>query len=244
MRIPRLFIDLPLSPGEMVSVPRDKAHHLSHVLRMHTGSSIILFNNSGNEFESVIVELTKKNAEVEVTKSSQIDNESLLKITLCLAIARGQHMDYSIQKAVELGVNKIIPVMSEFSNVKLQDDRVQNKISHWQNIIISATEQCGRTRLTELMSPVSFKESLVSVDSLTTRMILHPGSKQAMPAISVDNNQLTLMIGPEGGFSDAELNEAIEQNVIPVNLGPRILRAETAVVSALSNAQQLWGDLN
>lgn len=243
MRIPRLFIDLALANGEMVSLPRDKAHHLSHVLRMHAGDAIILFNGSGYEFDSVIVELTKKSATVEIKESRQLENESSLKITLCLAISRAQHMDFSIQKAVELGVNKIIPVMSEFSNVRLQDSRVQNKLTHWQNIIISATEQCGRSRLTQLQNPVSFSEYLAS-DVLTTRLILHPSSPQAMPAITVDNNQLTLMVGPEGGFSDYEVNEAIEKDCFPISLGPRILRTETAVVSALSNAQQLWGDLN
>lgn len=243
MRIPRLYIDLPLSSGETVCLPRDKAHHLSHVLRMRADDAIRLFNNTGYEFDSTIIELTKKTAQVEIKEAHRVDNESPLKITLCLAIARGQHMDYSIQKAVELGVNKIVPVMSEFSNVKLQDDRVQSKMTHWQNIIINATEQCGRNRLTELMNPISFSECL-TIDDLTSRLILHPGSKQAMSEIFVDNSQLILIIGPEGGFSSTEVNEAIEKNAIPVSLGPRILRAETAVVSALSNAQQLWGDLN
>jgi 16S rRNA (uracil1498-N3)-methyltransferase len=243
MRTPRLFIDMKLSSGETASLPDDKAHHLSHVLRMHSGDAIKLFNDSGYEFDSIIVRLTKKNAEVEIRESHRIDNESSLNITLYLAIARGQHMDFSIQKAVELGVNKIIPVMSEFSNVKLQASRVQNKRTHWRNIIINATEQCGRNRLTQLLDPVSFSECLAS-DESTTRLILHPGSQRAMSAITVDNNQLTLMVGPEGGFSDYEVNEAIEKDYIPVSLGPRILRTETAVVSALSNAQQLWGDLN
>ncbi len=243
MRIPRLFIDLALSSGETISLPRDKAHHLSQVLRMRSGDAIKLFNDSGYEFDSIIVGLTKKNTEVKIGKSYQVDNESLLNITLCLAISRAQHMDLSIQKAVELGVNKIVPVMSEFSNVKLQGSRVQNKLTHWQNIIINATEQCGRNRLTQLLNPVSFSECL-TLDALTTRLILHPGSQQAMPEITVDNNQLILMVGPEGGFNDVEVNEAIEKDYIPISLGPRILRTETAVISALSNAQQLWGDLN
>jgi 16S rRNA (uracil1498-N3)-methyltransferase len=243
MRIPRLFIDLELLSGETVSLPRDKVHHLSHVLRMHSGDAIKLFNDSGYEFDSVVVELTKKNAEVEIRASHQVDNESSLNITLYLAISRAQHMDFSIQKAIELGVNKIVPVKSEFSNVKIQASHVQNKLRHWKNIIISATEQCGRSRLTQLLSPVSFSECL-ALDVLTTRLILHPGSQQAMPEITVDNNKLVLMVGPEGGFSDFEVNEAIEKDYLPISLGPRILRTETAVISALSNAQQLWGDLN
>lgn len=152
-------------------------------------------------------------------------------------------MDISIQKAVELGVHTIVPVMSEFSNVKLKDDRLQNKLTHWQNIIISAAEQCGRNRLTKILTPQTFCEWLAS-DVSTTRLILHPGSQQSMSAINDANKQLSLMIGPEGGFSDNEVNQAEEKGYVSINMGPRILRTETAVISAVSNAQQLWGDLN
>ncbi len=242
MRIPRLFIDRALSSGETIFLPQDKARHISQVLRMRSGDSIKLFNDSGYEFDSKIIGLTKKTVQLEIRTSSQVENESPLNITLCLAIARGQHMDFSIQKAVELGVNKIAPVISEFSNVKLQGNRIKNKLTHWQNIIISAAEQCGRNRLTRLLTPVTYREWLNS-DESTTRIILHPGSQQSMSATEVDNNNLTLMVGPEGGFSDIEINEAKVKGYIPIGLGPRILRTETAVVSALSNAQQLWGDL-
>lgn len=243
MRIPRLFIDLGLSSGETVSLSRDKAHHLSKVLRMRAGNVITLFNNSGYEFDSIIVELTKKSAEVEIRTSRQVENESPLNITLCLAIARAQHMDFSIQKAVELGVNKIVPVITEFSNVKLDDSRVQNKMTHWQNIIINATEQCGRAKLPELLDPISFSECL-AFDVTTTRLILHPSSQEAMSAMTIDNKELILLVGSEGGFSDTEVQAAIEEKYTSISLGPRILRTETAVVSAISNAQQLWGDLN
>ncbi len=184
MRIPRLFIGSTLSVGETLSLPQEKAHHISKVLRMRPGDPILLFNDTGYEFDSRIIELTKKNALVEIGESSQVENESPLNITLCLAIARGQHMDFSIQKAVELGVHKIAPVMSEFSNVKLQDDRTQHKLIHWQNIIISATEQCGKAWLTHLLDPVTFSEWLAS-DLSTTRLILHPGSQEAMSTANV-----------------------------------------------------------
>jgi 16S rRNA (uracil1498-N3)-methyltransferase len=243
MRIPRLYLDQPLSSGDKVSLPRDKAHYLSHVLRVNSGSGIKLFNNTGYEYDALIIELTKKNAEIEIKEAKELDRESSLKITLCLAIARGQHMDYAIQKSVELGVASIIPVVSEFSNVKLRDDRIENKMTHWQNIIISSAEQCGRNRLPTLTKPVSFSECFNN-DISGTRLILQPGSAQAMPSIKITENEITLLIGPEGGFSETEVNEAVEKETIPVSLGPRVLRAETAVVSALSNAQQLWGDLN
>ncbi len=173
----------------------------------------------------------------------QITNESPLTINLCLALARAQQMDFSIQKAVELGVKNIIPVITEFGNVKIQDRRLQNKLTHWQNIIISATEQCGRCILTQIQAPIPFSEWLVMKTS-STRLILQPWCGQAMKTINREHDELTLIIGAEGGFSEHELNQAQTKGCVPISLGPRILRAETAVVSAISNAQQLWGDLN
>ena len=242
MRIPRLYIDLPLSTDELVLLPKEKAHYISHVLRMKTGAAIKLFNNTGYEFDAVIVALSKKNAELEIKEKYQCNNESHLQVTLCLAVSRGQHMDYSIQKAVELGVNTIIPVVSEFSNVKLQADRLQNKMTHWLNIIISAAEQCGRSRLPELVRPVSFSDCLLS-NIPQPLLILQPESKQTMQSVRPKNNKLSMLIGPEGGFSESEIKEACNNSAISINMGPRVLRAETAVVTALSNAQQLWGDL-
>lgn len=243
MQIPRLFIDMPLSSGETVLLPRDKAHYISNVLRMRAGDSIKVFNNLGYEYESSIIDITKKTAQIKLSKSIQIENESPLKITLCLAIARGQHMDFSIQKAVELGVSNIVPVISEFSNVKLEDSRVQNKLTHWQNIIISASEQCGRNTLTRLQKPLDFSKWL-ELDTSMKRLILHPASQQSLSGIDMQDNELSLIIGPEGGFSEHEVKLSEEKGCISISMGPRILRTETAVVAAVSNAQQLWGDLN
>ncbi|GJM05895.1 MAG: ribosomal RNA small subunit methyltransferase E [marine bacterium B5-7] len=243
MRVPRLFIDIPLTTGEIIKLPRDKAHHISHVLRMRIGDAIKLINDSGEDYQSKIIEISKKSAQIEIGESIRVTNESPLTINLCLAVARGQHMDFSIQKAVELGVKNIIPVISRFSNVKIEDDRVHNKLAHWQNIIISATEQCGRSHLTQIQKPVSFTEWL-NLDASKTRLILHPESQQSMLKINLPTNELTLMIGPEGGFSDDEVEQAQGSGCVPISLGPRILRTETAVVCAVSSAQQLWGDLN
>lgn len=243
MRKPRHYIDIAVSANEIITLSKDEAHHIAHVLRMKPGDQIILFSNDGYEYESKIIEITKKQTQIEVGKPCYVENESPLTINLCLAIARGQHMDIAIQKAVELGVKNIIPLISEFSNVKIQDSRKQNKMTHWQNIIISASEQCGRCKLVQLQEPVPFKEWL-GLDRSEQRLILHPGSKHSLSEIDLDNNEVTLMVGPEGGFSENEINQAEGQGCIPVSLGPRILRAETAVISAVSNAQQIWGDLN
>ena len=243
MRVPRVFIDQKVVSGEAIFLSTDKTHHILHVLRLQAGDQIQLFNNSGFEFKAKIIEAKKKAIQVEVGESSECENESPLEIALYLAVSRGPHMDFSIQKAVELGVKVIIPIISEFSNVKLMGHRVDNKIMHWKKIIIGAAEQCGRNTLAELQSPVSFNES-INLHNDSKKLILHPDGEQTMSKINVKNNKLALMIGPEGGFNEAEFQKALDNNYIPVNLGPRILRTETAVVCSLSNAQQLWGDLN
>ena len=243
MRVPRVFIDQKVVPGDSIFLSIDKTHHILHVLRLNVGDQVKLFNNSGFEFIAKIIEVKKKAIRVEVGESSQCENESPLEIALYLAVSRGPHMDFSIQKAVELGVKVIIPIISEFSNVKLTGARVDNKITHWEKIIIGAAEQCGRNTLAELQSPRTFNES-IHLDNNSKKLILHPGVGQTMSKINIKNSKLALMIGPEGGFSDEEFQKALDNNYIPVNLGPRILRTETAVVCSLSNAQQLWGDLN
>ena len=243
MQVSRVFIEQKITTGDIISLPEDKAHHLAHVIRLRVGDKIKLFDNSGFEFEAEIIEITKKVVRVEVKNSNQQKNESPLDITLCLAVSRGQHMDFSIQKAVELGVRKIIPIISEFSNIKLVNNREDNKLIHWQKIIIGATEQCGRSILTELESPITFDES-VGLFTDTTKILLHPGAEQKISEIDIKNGKIIIMSGPEGGFSDDEFKKALDNNYTAVNVGPRVLRAETAVVCGLSIAQQLWGDLN
>ena len=127
--------------------------------------------------------------------------------------------------------------------MKIQDSRKQNKMTHWRNIIINATEQCGRSMLTQIQEPILFNEWL-GLSTSCNRLILHPGSNQPLSAVNIENKEVTLVIGPEGGFSKQEIRQARDQDCTPISLGPRILRTETAVVSAVSNAQHIWGDLN
>ena len=243
MRIPRLYVDQPLQVDRQIELPQDKTHYISNVLRMHVGGAVKLFNDSDEEFDATLIELKKRAAVINVTGSVTSVRESPLKIMLGLGVSRGQHMDFAIQKAVELGVYEIVPVLTEFSNIKIQDSRKENKLSHWRNIIISATEQCGRTRLTKLREPVNYNEYL-GREGISTRLIFHPGNSQILENVKLADNSLTLLIGPEGGFSDKEINLAGQKNYVVAGLGPRILRAETAVVTALSVCQHKWGDLN
>ena len=243
MRIPRLFVNQSLHAGSQVELAQDKAHHIAHVLRMRIGDSVRLFNDGDEEFDAVLVDLKKKSAVINIEKCTQVKRESPLKIILAIGISRGQHMDYAIQKAVELGVTEIVPVLTEFGNVKIYADRKDNKLSHWQNIIINASEQCGRTSLTRLSEPISYSKFL-SINKTATRLIFHPGNSQTIESVKIIDNNVILLIGPEGGFSDKEIEMADENGYIKVSLGPRVLRAETAVVAALSVCQHRWGDLN
>ena len=243
MRIPRLYIDQELHVGADIILAQDKTHHVANVLRMRAGDKVKLFNGNDSECLSTLKELNKKNAVINVEECVSVNKESNLKIILGLGISRGQHMDYSIQKSVELGVNEIVPVLTEFSNVKIQDSRKENKLSHWRSIIINATEQCGRTQITKLSAPLTYREYLEKIKSKTC-FIFHPGDNKALEKVKIEDNEVTILVGPEGGFSEDEINMAKDKNYIEVCMGPRVLRAETAVVTALSICQYRWGDLS
>tara|TARA_Y100000741_G_scaffold365015_2_gene358416 strand:- start:5633 stop:6364 length:732 start_codon:yes stop_codon:yes gene_type:complete len=243
MRVPRVYIEEKIYSGEITSLSSDKAHHILHVLRLRVGDQVKLFDNSGLQFNAHIVETEKRAVHVKVEEQEECLDESSLDITLCLAVSKGQHMDFSIQKAVELGVKNITPIISEYSNVKLVGDRETNKLTHWKKIIVGATEQSGRGLLTKIESPVAFDEAIESHDEVT-KILLYPGAEKSMSDIEIKERKLILMVGSEGGFSDFEFQKAMDNNFVPVNVGPRILRAETAVVCGVSLAQQLWGDLN
>lgn len=243
MRIPRLYIDQSVHSESQINLSQEKTHYISNVLRLRIGDPVKLFNDNDQEFDAKLISVTKKTAVLDVEASHEVHRESPLRVTLGIGISRGQHMDYSIQKAVELGVYQIVPILSEFSNVKLQDSRKGNKLSHWRNIMISATEQCGRTRLAKLAEPLSYHDYLNKDDSLT-RLILHPEDNESLQGITINKNSLTLLVGPEGGFSKAEVGLAKDKGYRVAGLGPRILRAETAVVTAMSLCQHQWGDLS
>ena len=242
MRIPRLYLEQNIEIDSVIDLPADKAHYVRHVLRMRKGDKLVLFNGNEYEITCELIELDKKMARIEVLELCHVERESPLNITLALGISRSQHMDFALQKAVELGVSQIVPLSTEFSNVRLQDGRIANKLSHWNNIIISAAEQCGRTQLPKLFSPQLLND-WINNECDKTCLLLHPVAELSLESISMSDNTLTLLVGPEGGFSESEIKLAIEKDIVPVKLGPRILRTETAVVSVLSLAQQRWGDL-
>lgn len=242
MRISRLYTQQGLQQGTTVQLVSEQAHYLANVLRAQTGDSVRLFNGGDEEYEARLVALTKKQAVLEILSVVSRQCESPLQLNVAIGIARGAHMDLAIQKAVELGVTRIMPLITEYSNVKIKRDRVQNKMTHWSNIIVSATEQCGRTRLTQIAEPVRLDEFLVSeLDG--QRLLFHPEAETTIAELDGKPDNVTLLIGPEGGFSGDEVNLARQHGCLSLYLGPRVLRAETAVVAAVACCQGQWGDL-
>ncbi|MNZ88251.1 Ribosomal RNA small subunit methyltransferase E [compost metagenome] len=238
MRLSRFFIDAPLSLGQH-ELPEAQAHYIGRVLRHAAGDAVQLFDGSGQEYLGELIEVGKKNVRVELREQFAGLAESPLRIHLGQGLSRGERMDWAIQKATELGVAEITPIVSERCEVRLKDERADKRLAHWRQIAISACEQCGRSVLPVIHPPLSLAEWL-DTTAADLRLVLHPVAEplasHARPA------SLAFLIGPEGGLSDAEVDQAKGAGYHAARLGPRVLRTETAPVVALSVAQQLWGD--
>lgn len=238
MRLSRFFIDAPLTLDQQ-ALPEAQAHYIGRVLRHAVGDAVQLFDGSGQEFRGELIEVGKKAVRVELRERFDGQAESPLRIHLGQGLSRGERMDWAIQKAVELGVAEITPIVSERCEVRLKDERADKRLAHWRQVAISACEQCGRSTLPVIHAPLPLGEwmSLLEAD---LKLVLHP---VAEPLTShVRPRTLAFLIGPEGGLSDAEVDQATAQDFHAARLGPRVLRTETAPVVALSVAQQLWGD--
>lgn len=238
MRLSRFFIDAPLSLGRH-ELPEAQAHYIGRVLRLAAGDAVQLFDGSGREFVGELVEVGKKSVQVELREELAGLAESPLRIHLGQGLSRGERMDWAIQKATELGVAHITPIVSERCEVRLKDERADKRLAHWQQIAISACEQCGRSVLPAIHPPMLLGDWLARTEA-ELKLVLHP---IAEPLTShVRPATLAFLIGPEGGLSEAEVAEAQRAGYQAARLGPRVLRTETAPVAALSVAQQLWGD--
>lgn len=238
MRLSRFFIDAPLSLGRQ-QLPEAQAHYIGRVLRLAAGDAVQLFDGSGHEYRGALVEVGKKSVEVELDEQLAGLAESPLRIHLGQGLSRGERMDWAIQKATELGVAEITPIVSERCEVRLKDERADKRLAHWRQIAISACEQCGRSVLPIIHAPLGLSDWLAQTEA-ELKLVLHPVAEplsgHARPAT------LAFLIGPEGGLGDAEVAAAQRAGYQAARLGPRVLRTETAPVVALSVAQQLWGD--
>lgn len=241
MRVPRLHLDETLSEGMDVVLTDDQHHYLSNVLRLVVGSTLHLFNARCGEFTARIYSSKKRELALTVDRRVAEFVEPELRIDLVLGISRGDRMDYAIQKSVELGVSSIVPMHSEFGEVRIkQSDRLARKLQHWRRIAVSASEQSGRLDIPEISTPAEFGDCLEGRSDQPV-VLFDPAGEISVKQLPVDW-ALTVMIGPEGGFSPAELKQAKASACHLVQLGPRVLRTETAPVAALAALQVLYGD--
>jgi 16S rRNA (uracil1498-N3)-methyltransferase len=240
MRISRLYQSIALQHGETIELDDDSAHYVRTVLRLKKGSAIIVFNNQGGEFAGAILEASRKRVVIDINEWIARDVESNLQVNFGLAISKGSRMDFAIQKSVELGVNDITPLVTERSVVRLTDDSKQQKIRHWQKIAQHAAEQSGRTLVPAVNDVLKLADWIGNQVGL--RIFLDPRAQKKLTELQPEQEQMTLLAGPEGGFSESERDTAKESGFIPVQLGSRILRSETAALAALAAAQTLWGD--
>ena len=226
---------------DVLSLKGESAHYLTRVLRLKNGQDLILFNNSGSEWEAQILKATKRQVDVKLLSKKSIQSESPLDITLLQSISRSQRMDFVMQKATELGVNKIIPMTTQNTVVRLNESNIENKMRHWKKIIISAAEQSGRVRLPEIIEPEVFSKQLLNHFKSPQSYFLDTTGENSFSSKKI--SKTTLVVGPEGGFSNIEKETAIDSGYKIIKTGPRLLRTETAPIMAISILQYLYGDL-
>jgi 16S rRNA (uracil1498-N3)-methyltransferase len=242
MRIPRVYSPQTMAIGDCIELETGAARHLTSSLRMNSGQLVTLFNGQGGEYTAELVEAKKGKASVRITEFDQTDRESSLSIHLGIGISRGERMDWIIQKATELGVSKITPLFTERCEVKLSGDRLAKKIIHWQQVAISACEQSQRNKVPKINDPLKPDQWQTSCDA-SLKLVLHHRAEKSLGDMFAPSAEIALLIGPEGGLSEYEIEQAISLDFSPLALGPRVLRTETAPLAAISILQSLWGDM-
>jgi 16S rRNA (uracil1498-N3)-methyltransferase len=244
MSITRLFVVSDLRPGQQLQLDAEQTRYIGRVLRLRAGDSVSVFNGQGGEFTATAESIKKNSAVLLIGEQSDAATESHLKVHLVQGISRGDRMDFVVQKATELGVKRITPVLTEYGVIKLDADRAAKRRDHWQRIAASACEQSGRTRPPLVDVPMRlnawFGDRTKEAD---TDLILQPDATAALTSLPVPVTKICLLIGPEGGFSNTEYEDAKIAGFAAVSLGPRIMRTETAAVAALAVVQSMWGDL-
>jgi 16S rRNA (uracil1498-N3)-methyltransferase len=244
MRIPRIFHPEPLKDQHEVELSTAAIKHLTKVLRLKAGAPLVLFDGSGFEFEAVLETADKKHTLAIISRMHGPAAESPLHVTLAQGISRGERMDYTVQKAVELGVADIVPMMMERSVVRLDENSTLRKQQHWQHVVISACEQSGRVRVPQVQPPLSLHALLAAARHAELKLLLEPqADRQVSNLPRPSNNRVLLLVGPEGGLDDVERDAAKTAGFLGMQLGPRTLRTETAALVALSLLQARWGDL-
>ncbi|RUO38060.1 16S rRNA (uracil(1498)-N(3))-methyltransferase [Pseudidiomarina aestuarii] len=245
MRIPRIYhpAEQPLTIATQYTLSDDAANHVGRVLRMQVGDPLQLFTGNGYLYTAVITTVSKKSVTVEVNDQQMVTNESPIAVHLGQAISRGDRMDFVLQKSVELGVTSITPLFTERCGVKLSGDRLEKKVQQWQKIVIAACEQSGRARVPTVHHPVTLAAWFAQLEP-ALRLTLDPYAQRPLREMELIDRKVQLVIGPEGGFTEEEVALTAAHDFIPVKLGPRVLRTETAALAALSVLQYQFGDLS
>jgi 16S rRNA (uracil1498-N3)-methyltransferase len=250
MRLTRIFVDAALASGATQLLPPAAAQHLVRVLRMQVGAALRMFNGQGGEFEATIESIARDAVTARIGAHLSVERESPLQVTLLQGIARGEKMDLILQKATELGVNAVVPVTTARSTVRLDADTTQRKHAHWRGVLAGACEQCGRNRIPELAPAMAFTAALAG-DSSQLKLLLEPDAEStslktllaAAFHATMKIPTMCVLVGPEGGLDPQEVQLAKQAGFVSCQLGPRVLRTETAALAALAALQTLAGDL-
>lgn len=242
----RMYFPGDLEPGRSCTLPVRQAHHALRVLRLKRGDPVMLFNGDGAEYRAVIVEAGRDRLKLRVTGREAVDREAPFSVTLAQAVSSGERMDYTVQKAVELGIAAVQPLEARRSVVRLSGERAQKRLAHWQAVVVAACEQCGRNRVPRVL-PLTRLDAFLYDNALRQdaeqRLLLSPRSTRRLRDLEQPAGTVVILAGPEGGFTAEEENAAERSGFLPVRLGPRVLRTETAALAALAAMQALWGDL-
>jgi 16S rRNA (uracil1498-N3)-methyltransferase len=236
-RTPRLFVDAELRPGASVELPAAAAHHAARVLRLKDGDAVVLFDGRGGEYRARLATAGRGRLLAETGERRDPGRESPLAVTLVQGVSSSDKMDFTVQKAVELGVAAIHPVLTEKSLVRLSGEREAKKLAHWRRIAIAACEQCGRNLVPEVREPVALERYRPPAG---TKILLSPSGSARLANLA--KSPVVLAAGPEAGFSGREEQILLDAGFAPVRLGPRILRTETAALAALAALNALAGD--
>lgn len=244
MAAPRFLVPIELTPasvGQTIALPAAAAHHALRVVRLAVGDALTLFSGAGGEYAATIARTERSAAWVRIEAFDPAERESPFPVTIAQSVAANDAMDYAIRKATELGVAAIQPLVTERSAPLPSAERSNKRLAHWRGVVAAACEQCGRNRIPEVAAPLSWSDWLERWKG--TGILLAPGEQQSLATLSRPALPVALVIGPEGGFSEREIDAARATAFHAVSLGPRVLRTETAAVAALASMQMLWGDL-
>ena len=239
--MPRFYVDFALSPDSVVDLPDNVVRHLN-VLRVKNTEEIVLFNGNGKSYPALPEVLEKRRASVRILREEATDNESPLNITLVQAVSAAERMDFTLQKSVELGVAEIRPIISERCVVRLSGERAEKRVARWQEIVVSACEQSGRNIVPKVLPLTTYAQALQQLPQETTKLLMSLNRAQKLSDVQPQSGKVVFMVGPEGGWTEKEEQQAFDAGFQSVTLGKRVLRTETASLAAIAAMQTLWGD--